>query len=891
MTLSERRRLLAGVAVAMIASTTFWILPTSASASGWTPSEAPAPSDAVASFDMSLSAISCPSVTSCTAVGGYTDLDSSQQGLIERMAKGKWTSLEAPVPQNGASKPALSLSSVACPSINFCVAVGDYADNAGGTDAVLESLVNGVWSGIEAPMPSNAGPLGGGFLSVDCVSAVMCVAVGDYADMSGNDQGLIDSWNGTTWSAAEAPMPPDSSGSSADLSAVACGTPRSCVATGGYNDTSGNIEGVIDTEAHNAWSAVSTPLPGDASGDPFVELNGISCTATICAAAGDYETDNGQQGLLERDSNGAWSATEAPLPGDAQTGFQFADLRSIDCQGPKTCIAIGIYYGPSGTENVIDSLGVSGWIDTQASAPSNNSGTNSELGGLSSVTCTTATRCTAVGTYSGPNGTTQAAAATLTQGTWNSIELPPADQDQTDGVSFVGPVSCASSDHCAVLLSHQSDSDGLVDVLSKGTWNTTPRVLPPDIQGFESSLNSVSCATAGACVVAGQFGNVMGETRPEIDSSSNSSWSSIDAALPTGDPRLSLGSFGQASCGSPMLCSILGTYGVGDTGLPFVDSLSGETWSSEVTPTPGDAREADVSDTSCGPEVCDIVGGYYDLGFGVGRAFINGGDVELPSNSTMFSSSYASSVSCASDGSCTIVGGYTDTSDTHQGFIISSSTSQEAPTPVQAATDPDMSLSAVQCASVSSCIAVGSYENAAGNTEGLIETLAGSEWSATKAPIPADASLGDPHVSFSAITCGETGSCAAMGKYTDSGNNVHVFVDSLSSKGKWSASVPSVPANASSGGSGPTFASIACAGGGICYLVGMYDVSGTTNGFIDTLAAGVWSASEAPLPTNASGTPNASLDSISCPTSGGCVAVGHFADTSGITHGLIESAG
>src|SRR5580700_5508600 len=50
-----------------------------------------------------------------------------------------------------------------------------------------------------------------------------------------------------------------------------------------------------------------------------------------------------------------------------------------------------------------------------------------------------------------------------------------------------------------------------------------------------------------------------------------------------------------------------------------------------------------------------------------------------------------------------------------------------------------------------------------------------------------------------------------------------------------------------------------------------------------------WTATEAPLPTNANGDPFVTLGSVVCTPDGSCVATGNYTDTSGSQQGLIET--
>ena len=72
-------------------------------------------------------------------------------------------------------------------------------------------------------------------------------------------------------------------------------------------------------------------------------------------------------------------------------------------------------------------------------------------------------------------------------------------------------------------------------------------------------------------------------------------------------------------------------------------------------------------------------------------------------------------------------------------------TAAEAPLPAGAAANPGVSVTSVTCPSASSCVAVGTYLDSAGNLQGLVLTGSGTSWTAAEAPLPAGAGA-DPDV-------------------------------------------------------------------------------------------------------------------------------------------------
>jgi GH25 family lysozyme M1 (1,4-beta-N-acetylmuramidase) len=239
-----------------------------------------------------------------------------------------------------------------------------------------------------------------------------------------------------------------------------------------------------------------------------------------------------------------------------------------------------------------------------------------------------------------------------------------------------------------------------------------------------------------------------------------------------------------------------------------------------------------------------------------------------------------SSVTCTAVGSCVAVGSYTDPNGYQQALIETLSddtwTPSEAQLPSGARTtsSPEAYLDGVTCPAAgppASCVAVGSYVDTDGDTDGLIETLSSGSWS------PSDISDSP----LTSVSCTAVGACVAVGA-------PDLMVETLSS-GSWSATQAALPSNGDGDFVDTDLSGVTCTAAGSCVAVGsFYDSDYDTDGLIETLSGGTWSATEAPLPTN--GEPLLSLlNGVACSGPGSCVAVGKYHDTSGNTQGLIET--
>ncbi len=338
----------------------------------WSSQEGALPANAsTTSPDAYLFSVSCPSATSCVAVGSYDNTGGHQSAYVSTLANGTWTSAAAALPSDTTATPAALLFGVSCVTSAFCVASGQY-QSTNGSAALLDVLTNGAWTGVRGPQPSNANSTSESLdVQVVCPSASSCQAVGSYAVQGGGNAPLIDTWNGTSWTGLAGPTPSDfDAAEGAQLLAVSCGAPASCVAVGGYDtSTTPNQAGLIDTLSGGTWTATRAPEPSDASTGTNAEagLNEVGCsTPSSCITVGTYNTGTANTtGLVDSLDLGAWTATAPPLPSNAITDPSglLSEARTVGCASPVACVVTGMYLDSAGhRQGFLDSdTGVQGY--------------------------------------------------------------------------------------------------------------------------------------------------------------------------------------------------------------------------------------------------------------------------------------------------------------------------------------------------------------------------------------------------------------------------------------------------------------------------------------------------------------------------------------------------
>jgi outer membrane protein OmpA-like peptidoglycan-associated protein len=268
--------------------------------------QATLPANAGSPQEVTLSSVSCASAGDCTAVGSYEDGSGYAQGLLLTETSGSWaTGVETTLPADAGSNSNVYLSSVSCASAGNCTAVGRYFDSSGDAQGLLLTETSGSWAtGVEATLPADAGSNPNVSLdSVSCAYAGNCTAVGRYEGGGAEAQGLLLSETSGSWTTGvEATLPANAtSGPNVSLNSVSCASVGNCTAIGTDDNASSNEPGLLLTETAGSWAtAVEATVPANAEEPASPSLGSVSCApADNCTAVGGYDDNSGNiQGLL-----------------------------------------------------------------------------------------------------------------------------------------------------------------------------------------------------------------------------------------------------------------------------------------------------------------------------------------------------------------------------------------------------------------------------------------------------------------------------------------------------------------------------------------------------------------------------------------------------------------
>ena len=337
---------------------------------------------------------------------------------------------------------------------------------------------------------------------VSCASTTACTAVG--ATYYGHHVApVVLRWNGLIWSVQHAPNPPAHGGST--LRAVSCSRPDDCIAVGVRGGQNGTL---AEHWNGKTWSVTPTPLshlqPGELS-----ELNAVSCSSpTPCTAVGDglAATPPAKQVTVAMRWNGkTWARQPTPNSPAAEN-----ELSSVSCPTATACTAIGSQGSVVGSrQSAILAAHWDGraWKLQPVPAPSGGPGR------MHAVACASATYCVAAGVnYAAavnppqPGGGRQWPVSVVWAGsTWKPAPVPHPQKD-AEGAYLFG-VDCSAATACtAVGVYTPTTAQGgptMADRWNGTSWTLQHSATPP---GDTADLTSVSCPARRVCIAVGNSG-------------------------------------------------------------------------------------------------------------------------------------------------------------------------------------------------------------------------------------------------------------------------------------------------------------------------------------------------------------------------------------------------
>jgi hypothetical protein len=442
-------------------------------------------------------------------------------------------------------------------------------------------------------------------------------------------------------------------------------------------------------------------------------------------------------------------------------------------------------------------------------------------------------------------------------------------------------------------------------------------VLPSGATGLpQGYLPALACASVGNCVAGGDYTNAKGDSIAVVLNEVGGAWRSpVTLTPPSNAAAEPAATIFSVACGAPGNCGAVGTYqDKSGNSLGFVDDEVGGTWRDAVEAAlPANAvasgQNAQLRSLACpAANECSAVGTYSAKSTGlpqteglvlneVAGTWRPGAEVHLPSGTNANPFVVLNQVACATSGNCGAVGSYIDSNGATHGLLVSERAARWSPglsltLPGDASAFPDGSLSSIDCASSGVCTAIGTFDDAAGDTEGLAVSEANGAWTrATALAMPSGASS-NPHVflyGYGGISCPAANDCSAGGQYTDaSGKYQGFFVDEVN--GTWQAATElKLPAGAQEAGKNGGVVAVSCVSVANCSAGAAYlDGAGDYQALVVNRVSGTWqTGTKVTLPSGATSVGIAGgVYGLICEAANQCTATGSYLRTATVYEGF-----
>jgi hypothetical protein len=367
--------------------------------------------------------------------------------------------------------------------------------------------------------------------------------------------------------------------SSNSLDAISCPSITFCMAVGTSTDTSGDFP-LSEKWNGTTWSRGGMPDP---SSSTYALVFGVSCTSsTSCTAAGSYRNPGKTGNLLafaEHWNGRTWAISVLGAPKAPAGSVTNAEAVSVSCTSATRCRAVGDDANQTYGTDVVEvwSWNGSSWTWVTVPKPS-----GSTAYALDSISCTSTSYCVATGlreTVVGGYYVVVTLAESWNGSSWTlrpssspKSALPPANLD----------VSCRASRICFAggAYSNTSGSEYTLSERWSGTsWSTLPTKNVPGDQ--LNSFAAISC-TATTCIAAGNSQDTnTGNTVTLAEYWNGSSWSVMHTTnVPGGNDN----QFNGVSCASTNACTAVGEDNAGAGLSTLIERWNGKTWALQHAP-------------------------------------------------------------------------------------------------------------------------------------------------------------------------------------------------------------------------------------------------------------------------------------------------------------------
>ncbi|HET8814502.1 MAG TPA: SMP-30/gluconolactonase/LRE family protein [Solirubrobacterales bacterium] len=338
-------------------------------------------------------------------------------------------------------------------------------------------------------------------------------------------------------------------------------------------------------------SETDTPTSGIRKISVEVDDQRVASSTFNCATDCQEVTSSYRYNAAREGANRSIEAAATP------SGALSKSLSSVSCLSASDCTAVG-YYNKITNRTLVEHWDGNAW--QVVSSPNPSGAIDSRL---ESISCVSASSCVAVGYYQSSTGP-----STLIE-SWNGTAWSIVSSPNATGFArnYLYGVSCVSASDCwAVGKSAYTSAEeeagkspkALLERWNGSEWTIVTAGLLP------SQLKSVSCFSATFCMA------VSGQSGSWAERWNGTSWSWVFPSTPSGGSGVALSG---VACTAENSCTAVGSYTINGRTAPLAERWNGTGWTAQKTPDPSSAIEevtsGSLSAISCwGADACTAVG-------------------------------------------------------------------------------------------------------------------------------------------------------------------------------------------------------------------------------------------------------------------------------------------
>lgn len=497
------------------------------------------------------------------------------------------------------------------------------------------------------------------------------------------------------------------------------------------------------------------------------------------------------------------------------------------------------------------------------------------------VTCVTSSDCWAVGSYLDADFTNQSLIQHWDGSAWSIVAGASVDTTKNNELNGI---TCTSTSNCwAVGYIGNSPQQTLIQRWNGTSWSL---VASANNGAVQNVLKDVTCTSTTDCWAVG-FRQGTSALQTLIERWNGVSWALVTSA---NSSTTAANVLTGVTCTSSTNCFAVGTRyataSLASLQQTTIQRWTGSSWAIVTSANESTARNNTLIDVTCASATDCTAVGYFVSSTTVFQTLIekwNGTSwsrVTTAPNTSTSQNNFLFAVTCTATTDCWAVGSFMNANGFDQTLVERwNGTSWAIVSSPNTGSTVYNRLLGLACTSTTDCWAVGFQFNGSIN-QTLTERWNGTAWSLFTAPNIGITGSSTSN-SLAAVTCISTNDCWAVGNYDPGSGIIQTLIEHWNGTNWIIINSPNSDPNQSNMLSG-----VACTSSSNCWAVGFYDATGA---FLYQTLILRWDGinwSRVSSPNTAANQPNMLLG-LACTSATQCFAVGNFVNASNITQSLV----